>query len=217
MRYPFPSLRSTVWSSSLVKVLELLRLKQGKRSLLWIKGGPGKGKTMLSIFLAEDLELLLSNEQIKQVAYYFCIRNKRPEIAKHAFPYLELPERRADTLCSLASLWIILQKIIADAALGHLFCIVDGFDECDEDTQRFLIPRFVDQLGSQTSPNRPENLPKFLIVSREIERLECCNKGDLDEDHVSNGGGGDVELLIGEKVDELFHRKRLDNAFRPTV
>lgn len=189
---------------------------------------------MLSIFLTEHLEQELSNEKIKQVVYYFCIHqkhdkgtdllrsliyqiiNKRPELAKNAFPYLEMPERRAHTLSFWASLWIIFQKIIADATLGHIFCIVDGFDECDEDTQRFLVPRFVDQLGLQTSPNQPENILRFVIVSRDVDGLEVCKKVNPDKDHVSNGGG-DIELFVGEKVHELFQRKRLDNTFRPTV
>ncbi|EUC28694.1 hypothetical protein COCCADRAFT_30089 [Bipolaris zeicola 26-R-13] len=207
---------------------------QGETPLLWVTGGPGKGKTMLSIFLTEDLEQELSKYNAGQLVYYFCIHkkrdkgtdllrsllyqiiDKRPELAKHAFTYLETPERRAHTLSSLPSLWIILQNIIADATLGDLFCIVDGLDECDEDTRRFLIPRFVDQLEPQSSPNQPESLFRLIIVSRDLEGLEGCEKIDLDEDHVSNDGG-DIELFVCEKVKELFQRKKLDVVFQPTV
>ena len=38
--------------------------------LLWISGGPGKGKTMLSIFLAEELER--SAKQNVLFLQYFC-------------------------------------------------------------------------------------------------------------------------------------------------
>ncbi|XP_014552761.1 hypothetical protein COCVIDRAFT_109531 [Bipolaris victoriae FI3] len=189
---------------------------------------------MLSIFLTEDLEQELSKYNAGQLVYYFCIHkkrdkgtdllrsllyqiiDKRPELAKHAFTYLEMPERRAHTLSSLPSLWIILQNIIADATLGDLFCIVDGLDECDEDTRRFLIPRFVDQLEPQSSPNQPESLFRIIIVSRDLEGLEGCEKIDLDEDHASNDGG-DIELFVCEKVKELFQRKKLDVVFQPTV
>jgi DNA replication protein DnaC len=34
--------------------------------LLWISGGPGKGKTILSIYLTQELE------QERQTIYYFC-------------------------------------------------------------------------------------------------------------------------------------------------
>jgi hypothetical protein len=38
------------------------------RNLLWISGGPGKGKTMLSIFLTEELEKMENAELL----FYFC-------------------------------------------------------------------------------------------------------------------------------------------------
>jgi hypothetical protein len=37
-------------------------------NLLWISGGPGKGKTMLSIFLTEELEKMENAELL----FYFC-------------------------------------------------------------------------------------------------------------------------------------------------
>lgn len=42
-------------------------------SLLWIKGGAGKGKTMMSIGLIEQLEQpLRAHEQPPVIAYFFC-------------------------------------------------------------------------------------------------------------------------------------------------
>ncbi|EMD89536.1 hypothetical protein COCC4DRAFT_56486 [Bipolaris maydis ATCC 48331] len=179
---------------------------------------------MLSIFLAEQLKQELSNGKTKQVVYFFCIHKKRnegtgllrrllyqiidkqPELAKHAFPYLEMSERRTQTLSSLAS----------DPTLGRLFCIVDGLDECDENTQRFLIPRFIHQPISQLSPNEPKNLVSLIIVSRELEGLESCKKVDLDKDHAFDGDG-DIALFVGEKIDELFQKKKFNESFRPTV
>ena len=38
--------------------------------LLWIKGGPGKGRTMMSIGLIEKLSLLPRNTTL--VTYFFC-------------------------------------------------------------------------------------------------------------------------------------------------
>ncbi|CRK25942.1 hypothetical protein BN1708_014374, partial [Verticillium longisporum] len=45
--------------------------KKSDLSLLWISGGPGMGKTMLSVFLTFELERLFAATE-NQVLYYFC-------------------------------------------------------------------------------------------------------------------------------------------------
>lgn len=40
--------------------------------LLWLSGGPGKGKTMLSIFLAEELEQTVQQSKDAILIQYFC-------------------------------------------------------------------------------------------------------------------------------------------------
>lgn len=81
--------------------------------LLWISGGPGKGKMMLSIFLTEELEKHIAHTKDSGLLFFFCSaqdekRNtavavlrgllhqiivKRPQLIKHALPYFEPPER----------------------------------------------------------------------------------------------------------------------------
>src|SRR5271156_2281700 len=43
-----------------------------RSQLLWLSGGPGKGKTMLSIFLTEELEKIAAQSQDAILAYFFC-------------------------------------------------------------------------------------------------------------------------------------------------
>lgn len=38
---------------------------------LWVRGGPGKGKTMLAMFLTEDLEAVCQNDN-RLLVYFFC-------------------------------------------------------------------------------------------------------------------------------------------------
>lgn len=81
----------------------------GDTRLLWISGGPGKGKTMLSMFLTEEGTITEDGELI----FYFCshqdekrntavtvlrgllyqIIRKRPKLAKHVLPYFDTPEK----------------------------------------------------------------------------------------------------------------------------
>ena len=45
---------------------------RGEEELLWISASPGKGNTMLSIFLIEELERRTRASNDTQVLYYFC-------------------------------------------------------------------------------------------------------------------------------------------------
>ncbi|PZD29771.1 hypothetical protein A1F96_04895 [Pyrenophora tritici-repentis] len=120
--------------------------------LLWISGGPGKGKTMLSVFLTEELERHTARADDADLAFFFCsaqgekrntaiavlrglvhqIINKRSQLIKHALPYFKTTDRTQQTLSSLETLWIIFSKLVADVELGTLFCVLDGLDECEE-------------------------------------------------------------------------------------
>ena len=45
-------------------------LETDQSSLLWIRGGPGKGKTMLSIFLTEEFESITQDPKNALAVYY---------------------------------------------------------------------------------------------------------------------------------------------------
>jgi polynucleotide 5'-kinase involved in rRNA processing len=44
--------------------------RTGDERLLWVSGGPGKGKTILSIFLTQDLEKEERNTQVSSQYHY---------------------------------------------------------------------------------------------------------------------------------------------------
>jgi Cdc6-like AAA superfamily ATPase len=108
--------------------------------LLWISGGPGKGKTILSIFLTEELESMLQKRENTILLFFFCSnqdekRNtavailrslvyqiivKRPGLVRqHVLPYFETPEKCQDTLSSLESLWIIFRQLLQRSKPWH--------------------------------------------------------------------------------------------------
>jgi len=141
----------------------------GSTNLLWISGGPGKGKTMMSIFLTEELERITQETEDVDLLFYFCshqdekrnsaiailrgllyqIVTKRPKLAKHALPFFETPEKVQQTLLSLETLWIILERIVQDVDFGATFCVLDGLDECSEDTLRVLVPKIIKHVFSE--------------------------------------------------------------------
>jgi Cdc6-like AAA superfamily ATPase len=144
--------------------------KPNSSSLLWISGGPGKGKTVISIFLTEELARTAQGD----VLYCFCsaqdatrnsvvavlrsltyqLLTQVPWLIRHTQPYFESSERQRQTLLSMETLWAIFWRIKPDADLPPMYCVLDGLDECNEDGLRFLIPRLVETFFTETSsPN----------------------------------------------------------------
>ncbi|KAF2451234.1 hypothetical protein P171DRAFT_400591, partial [Karstenula rhodostoma CBS 690.94] len=212
---------------------------RGDTHLLWISGGPGKGKTMMSIFLTEELERHTASIDSAWLAFFFCssqderrntgvavlrglvcqIITKRPQLVKHASQYFETPERKEQTLSSLETLWVIFSKLIADAELGTMFCVLDGLDECHEDTLRSLVPRIVDLLSCQGSTQdlaRKKIAFKLAIVSREIPGLQKCTRLRLDPDN-DEKVASDIERVVTTKVNELSHIPGFDGTLRKAV
>ncbi|OCK99917.1 uncharacterized protein K441DRAFT_440748, partial [Cenococcum geophilum 1.58] len=195
---------------------------EGGTHLLWISGGPGKGKTMLSIFLTEELERISKEAKDTELLFYFCshqdekrntavavlrglvhqIVTKRRKLAKHVLPYFETQEKAQLTLSSPGTLWIIFRKLIQDPDLGIVFCVLDGLDECDQDTVRLLVPKIIDLFSPET-PQPTDKAFKLVIVSRDISSLHSCAQVKLDPD---NDGlvANDIERFISIRVQELL-------------
>lgn len=230
---------------------------------LWIYGGPGKGKTMLSIFLTQELEDRA--QQINANLIYFFSSNqhesrntavailkgllyqvvyKHPHLIKHLLrpqpsehkmpdrqppdvplpqkglperrptlgeiPERQSPEYRLKNLSSVENLWIIFKNVVQDPGLGSTFCLIDGLDECDEESKNFLAEKFP-QLG-QTRQTKF----KLIIVSRDIAVLHKLPTVKLDHDNMERVEG-DIERFISSKVEELSGLDGFDDEFREEV
>ncbi|RMZ74098.1 hypothetical protein GMOD_00004939 [Pyrenophora seminiperda CCB06] len=203
--------------------------------LLWISGGPGKGKTMMSVFLTEELERHTARMDNTELAFFFCsaedekrstavavlrglvhqIIAKRPQLVKHALPYFETPERAQQTLASLETLWIIFAKLTSDTELGTIFCVLDGLDECEESTLRVLLPRIVSLLSIDASPSTTRTY-KLAIISRDIPGMQGCTRIKLDPDN-DEKVVGDIELFVSARVAELSRIEGFNDDFRAAV
>ncbi|EUC39746.1 hypothetical protein COCMIDRAFT_10226 [Bipolaris oryzae ATCC 44560] len=210
--------------------------KDNNTRLLWITGGPGKGKTMMSIFLTEELEEYTAYKDNTDLVFFFCSaedkrRNtatavlrglvhqmitKRPQLVKHALPYFETPERTQQTLLSFETLWLIFSKLIADTKLGTMFCVLDGLDECEESTLKVLLPRLISLLTIENSPSTKGTF-KLAIVSRDLLRLRGCTmRVRLDPDN-DEKVASDIELFVSTRVQELSKIEDFNEDFRASV
>jgi ankyrin repeat protein len=195
-------------------------LLNGDISLLWISGGPGKGKTMISIFLTEDLEQkILAMENTQLVYYFFSFQDenrnmgvallqsliyqivmKRPQLKIHLLPYIKSDNSQQPEL-SLEPLWAIFKKLIQDSELGTMLCVLDGLDESDKEATQILLPRLVDLLSPTFQPPLSTTF-RLIIVSRDIPGLEDCTRVKLDPDK-NESVHSDIEKFINIRVRDL--------------
>ncbi|PVH98433.1 hypothetical protein DM02DRAFT_46188 [Periconia macrospinosa] len=207
----------------------------GCTRLLWISGGPGKGKTMMSVYLTEELERHTERADNAHLLFFFCsaednnrntavavlrglvyqIIDKRPQLAKHPLPHFGTPERTQQTLLSLETLWIIFSKLVTDPELGTMFCVLDGLDECKESTARVLVPRLVNLLTGN-APSSSQCMFKLVIVSRNIRGLQRCSRILLDPDN-DEKVTGDIKLFVSARVHELSTIEGFDDDFQAFV
>ncbi|KAM0723355.1 hypothetical protein Q7P37_000341 [Cladosporium fusiforme] len=184
----------------------------GDTDRLWISGSPGKGKTMISIFLTQELE------KDCQVIYFFCshaidgrstatavlrgliwqMTQLDMELALHLPRYLD-PEasstRNACALKSQETLWTILMDMVQDPKLSKpIHCLVDGLDECDDGSRRWLS-RKLSSLSSAC-------LLRPAVVSRPLADLDFDATIHLDPDN-NNKTDKDIQMFVASKLQEL--------------
>jgi len=208
----------------------------GSTHLLWISGDPGTGKTMLSIFLTEELERVSQQKRHNaELLFFFCSHQdeklntavailrgllyqivvKRPKLIKHVLPYLETPERAQLTLSSLETLWITFRRVIQDVDLGKMFCVLDGLDECDADSTSLLVAKLV-ELFTLNDSQITNGAFKIVIVSRNIPGLRSCTQVKFNpdnEEHVVS----DIKRFISVRVKELSRIEGFNEDFRIAV
>ncbi|KAH0424528.1 pfs domain-containing protein [Colletotrichum camelliae] len=186
--------------------------------LLWISGGPGRGKTMLSIFLTVELKIHFRHNSTK-VLFYFCkhgserhstaasilrtllhqIFEKQRDLARHALGRMGTADRARCTLGCPATLWQIFLDVLADPSLGPLVFLLDGLDECKEDSTRWLVRNLKTIFGPSGRALHPTpNTFKIIVVSREIVGLLGFLRLDLESK--AHSIASDVHEVIEAKV-----------------
>ncbi|KAK4068741.1 uncharacterized protein Triagg1_7101 [Trichoderma aggressivum f. europaeum] len=124
--------------------------------VLWIKGDPGKGKTMLLCGIIEDLE---QNPQSENLSYFFCqaadyrintgtavvggliksLLKRHPRLLSRVREsYEDKLKDQLDGANALVILCDIFETITNDPGLTDVICIVDALDECIQDCRLLL-------------------------------------------------------------------------------
>lgn len=204
---------------------------RGDMELLWICGGPGKGKTMMSIFLTQELE------KQNHTIYFFCqadsekrrtapyvLRSllwqlvaKQPKLSDHLLKDFGTAQKAQTALLSLETLWATLTAIVCDSRLdATVYLLVDGLDECDEESQRWLAAKLL-ILNKVSTTDTRKSLIRTVIVSRNtIVSLRKCKHVKLDPDHNTHISA-DIETFVSCKVQELFDLHKFDMKFQSRI
>ncbi|KAL7941032.1 cytochrome cd1-nitrite reductase-like protein [Trichoderma barbatum] len=177
----------------------------GQNRLLWIKGDPGKGKTML--LLDKSAKTLLS--------YFFCqgtdSRINKATAVLRGLIYLVIKHKHAgkDLFLGLNA-WValsdIFENILQDPIVKDVINLVDALDECDTDSAKLLD--FITQHASL--PHYPKKLESH--VSNGILSLEL----KANAESISQA----VDTYIGHRVSGLHsiqHNQSLKDKLRDAL
>src|SRR6266536_5311462 len=193
-------------------------LSNDESSLLWIRGSPGQGKTVLSKFLLEGLESLSRDSQHKiKVIYFFCydqderfrtVNSVLRSLIKQMLTTADLSQHISEIFIvdffmeSEDSLWEALQAIIRATSFNAIYCVLDVLDECEDKTSRKRLLQRITRL-LQTPTQRGKNFPvlKWIVtsrpmvdISRELSRFETIDlKASPD----------DLKVVINRRVSDL--------------
>lgn len=199
--------------------------------LLWIKGDPGKGKTMLlcgiideieksttmyclSYFFCQATEVRLSNATAVLRGLIYMIITQRPSLMSHVREkYDSSGKKLFDDGNAWEALSKILMSMLKDASLDDAILIVDALDECVEG-----LPLLLEFLSQASISSRT----KWIVSSRNwplIEgNLDTAIRGvrlclELNESSISTA----VQVYIRYKVRELAEKKKYDISTRDAV
>ncbi|KAM5356537.1 hypothetical protein ACJ41O_003183 [Fusarium nematophilum] len=218
------------WITETLAYRSWLSTSVDPRGLL-IQGGPGKGKSMIAIFLTEQLEALAQPSTTETVIYFFCDnrdlkRNSaaavlrgliwqlcrlRPNLMQHGVA--EVKSRGGDARSLLGSnsietLWRLFVSMVKDPLAGTITCVLDGLDECDDASINVLSDKLSDFLSAS---ERAQHKCQVIICSRPPRSHHWNSLRDLPAIRLDPDSdeeiGRDIGTFIDKRVNELAREK----------
>jgi len=210
--------------------------------LLWMKGDPGKGKTMLMIGLVNKLRDRLRHDESCALSFFFCqnaephlnngvsvlrgliwtLLSKNPSLSRYIPKEYRLKakdKRKAMFGESNSNIFSTLKKMLSgmlmDASFEAVYMLVDALDECDRD-----LNRLVEWIAENAAD--PLSKAKWLVSGRSTMTLERTLKPEqhqqklileLNDEHISPA----VARFIQQKVDGLANKNGYSPELRSMV
>lgn len=205
--------------------------------LLWISGGPGKGKTMLAIYITEVLQSTVNGDK-DDLLYYFCSNrdknrntaltimrgiihqwiDRHPHLAQHIKNSFEGTETTKYTVSSFISLWRVFLTLLRQSESSQVVCVLDGLDECEKESLRQLLDAVENYLSSPQEIASPRL--KLIFLSRPQPALLEKTLGQYEQIKLDTSGteiSRDIERYIFAKVAELTSDQNLSEGMAAQV
>ncbi|RYP58994.1 hypothetical protein DL770_010308 [Monosporascus sp. CRB-9-2] len=188
--------------------------------LLWIKGDPGKGKTMLLITIVDELERQLARSQqpasaATVLSYFFCQGTNKdlnnatavlrglvyllgvqhaPLVSHLRTSYDLAGPKLFEDANSFFALSKVLENMLRDKSLAGAYLVVDALDECVADRERLL------KLIARHAAASPH--VKWIVSSR--------NRHEIEQGLKMDGSGVKLGLEIAQNAEQV---SRAVNAY----
>lgn len=205
--------------------------------LLWIKGEPGKGKTMLLCGIIDELRQEVHQSKIPGLlSFFFCqatnkhINNgtavvrgllymlieQRPSLLGHV---RKKHEHAGERLFEEENAWFALSEILADVlqdpALPSAYLIIDALDECADDRDRRNLLQFIVRQSFVSSR------VKWIVSSRNWsqieEELKAAQNVPLSLELNAESVTAAVDHYIRHKTRQLSEKKTYDDETETAV
>ncbi|KAF1828673.1 HET-domain-containing protein [Decorospora gaudefroyi] len=201
--------------------------------LLWVKGDPGKGKTMLLCGLINELQS--SMPQSAQLSYFFCqatdarinsatavlrgllhmLVTRQPSLASHI---RKKYDQGGKAMFQDENAWVVLTEIfeavLQDPNLRITYLIIDALDECVTN-----LPKLLEFVAKQSSAS---SRVKWIVSSRNWPDIEAQleragHKVKLSLELNAKSIAAAVDVFILRKVDQLVQEKQYKAEVRHAV
>ncbi|KAJ5133506.1 hypothetical protein N7526_004871 [Penicillium atrosanguineum] len=200
--------------------------------LLWIRGDPGKGKTMLlcgiidiltrsiggnaniSFFFCQATDVRLNNAAAVLRGLIYSLVERQPSLLCHVRSQYDQAEKTFSEDLNANALSKILDSILKDPTLQNTYLVIDALDECTTD-----LPILLDLVFQEASIHSPV---KWIVSSRNWpnieERLDTTIQPvpillELNEASISDA----VKKFIQHKVHELAEAKNYSDEISDIV
>jgi len=203
--------------------------------LLWIKGDPGKGKTMLLCGIVDELKKLMAKTDL--LSYFFCqatdsllnnatavlrglvylLVDQQPSLISHM---QKKHDHAKKSLFGDVNAWVALSEIftniLQDPSLNSTYLIIDALDECVADLPKLLD--FIVQKSSASprvkwivSSRNDANIERRLRLDDSGTRLSLELKENAKQ--VSRAVNAYIDHCLSE-LTEIQHDKLLRDSVR---
>jgi hypothetical protein len=201
--------------------------------LLWVKGDPGKGKTMLLCGIINELQS--SMHQNALLSYFFCqatdarlnsatavlrgllymLVTQQPPLASHI---RKKHDHAGKAMFEDANAWVVLveifEAVLQDPSLRMTYLIIDALDECVTD-----LPKLLEFVAKQSSASFRV---KWIVSSRNWPDIEAQldrtgHKVKLSLELNAQSVAAAVNIFIQRKVNQLAQEKQYKAEVRHAV